>query len=191
VARSRTADAPPEGLVFQPDLLSLDEERTLLAELERLDFHEIRMHDVVARRTARHFGIDYDYERRAHVEGADPLPPWLLEVRERCARLAGVEPEELVETLVQRYPEGAPIGWHRDAPSFGVVVGVSLGAASRMRFRRGKTGDWTVYEVELPPRSGYVLAGAARWQWQHSIPPVKTLRYSITFRSLRAPREPT
>jgi alkylated DNA repair protein (DNA oxidative demethylase) len=186
--RSRVAEGPPEGLVLREHFLSRDEERAVLDELERLEFHEIRMHDVVARRTARHFGMDYDYERRAHVEGAEPLPDWLAKLRDRCSDFAGVEPEELVEALVQRYPEGAPIGWHRDAPSFGIVVGVSLGAPSRMRFRRGKTGDWTTYDVELPARSAYVLAGAARWTWQHSIPPVKELRYSVTFRSLRRER---
>lgn len=142
------------------------------------------MHGVAARRTARHFGLDYDYEHRAHVEEAEPLPTWLVSLRERCAALADVLPEALVETLVQRYPERATIGWHRDAPSFGIVVGVSLGASARFRLRRGSIGNWTTWEVQLPPRSAYVLAGEARWRWQHSVSPIKGLRYSITFRTL-------
>jgi hypothetical protein len=40
--------------------------------------------------------------------------------------------------------------------------------------------------AQILPRSGYVLSGAARYAWQHSIPPTKALRYSITFRTLRA-----
>jgi DNA oxidative demethylase len=86
---------------------------------------------------------------------------------------------------VQRYPAGATIGWHRDAPAFGTVVGISLGGSSRLRFQRGKGDARRVWEVLLAPRSGYVLSGPARTSWQHSIPPTKELRYSITFRTLR------
>jgi alkylated DNA repair protein (DNA oxidative demethylase) len=178
----------PEGLVYRPELLSEAEERTLLDELERLEFHEIRMHGVVAKRTARHFGVDYDYERRAAVHEAEPVPDWLVPVRERAAELAGVESKELAEILVQRYPPGAQIGWHRDAPAFGIVVGISLGSSARLRFRRDKGGVRHAFELELDPRSGYVLAGEARTAWQHHVPPAKELRYSITFRTLRRKR---
>jgi alkylated DNA repair dioxygenase AlkB len=180
----------PEGLVYRPEFLSEAEERALLDELERLDFHEIRMHGVVAKRTARHFGVDYDYERRAAVQEAEPIPNWLVPVRERAAELAGVGPEELVEILVQRYPPGAQIGWHRDAPAFGIVVGISLGSSARMRFRRDKGGVRHTFEVEFEPRSGYVLAGESRTAWQHHVPPAKALRYSITFRTLDSSRSP-
>ena len=175
----------PEGLVYRSELLSEAEEHALLDELEPLDFHEIRMHGVVAKRTARHFGVDYDYERRAALQEAEPIPDWLLSVRERAAELVGVEPDELAEILVQRYPPGAPIGWHRDAPAFGIVVGISLGSPARMRFRRDKGGVRKTFELVLEPRSGYVLAGEARTAWQHHVPPAKALRYSITFRTLR------
>ena len=187
IARSvkQTLEAPPVGLVCQPELLSEHEEQALLEELKRLDFHEIRMHGVVAKRTARHFGVDYDYEARAAVHEAGPIPDWLVPVRERAAELAGVAPDELAEILVQRYPPGAQIGWHRDAPAFGIVVGISLGSTARMRFRRDKGGVRRTFELELEPRSGYVLAGEARNAWQHHVPPAKALRYSITFRTLR------
>ena len=67
------------------------------------------------------------------------------------------------------------------------VVGICLASACRMRFQRGKGPARQVAEVILAPRSGYVLAGAARYAWQHSIPPIKALRYSITFRTLKVP----
>ena len=178
----------PQGLLFDPAFLTDNEEGALLVELEQLNFQGIVMHGVAARRTARHYGLDYDYEQRAHVERAEPVPPWLEPLRARCAALAGLAPDALVEALVQRYPEGATIGWHRDAPAFDVVVGVSLGSSARMRFRRGSKGQWTTWELDLPPRSAYVLAGQARTTWQHSIPPTKALRYSITFRTLRTSR---
>jgi alkylated DNA repair protein (DNA oxidative demethylase) len=180
----RAPSEEPEGLVYQPDLLTEDEERKLLEILGELRFDPIVMHGQVARRTARHFGLDYDYEARTPLPG-EPVPDWLLAVRARAAELAAVEPKELAEILVQRYPPGATIGWHRDAPAFGTVVGVSLGGESRLRFQRGKGEQRRVWEVLLQPRSGYVLAGPARTSWQHSIPPTKELRYSITFRTLR------
>jgi alkylated DNA repair dioxygenase AlkB len=185
VARARATSEAPAGLAYRAGFLGRDEERSLLEQLERLEFHEIRMHGVVAKRAARHFGLDYDYERRGTIATAEPVPAWLLPLRERCAGLAGVRDEELVETLVQRYPAGAQIGWHRDAPAFGLVVGVSLLSSCRMRFRRGAGDARVVYELALAPRSAYVLAGSARWQWQHHVPPTPSLRYSITFRTLR------
>jgi len=187
--RLPTVEERPNGLVYRPALFSEDEERGLVEELERLEFHEIRMHGVVAKRTARHYGLDYDYERRGVIRDADPIPDWLMPVRDRAADFAAVASEELVEILVQRYPEGAQIGWHRDAPAFGVVVGLSLAGASRMRFRRDIGGVRKTFELELEPRSGYVLAGEARTTWQHHVPPTKALRYSITFRTLRKPRQ--
>jgi alkylated DNA repair protein (DNA oxidative demethylase) len=181
---ARPPGEEPEGLVYRPDLLTVDEEAEVLDVLASLRFDPIVMHGQPAKRTARHFGLDYDYEARTPQPG-EPLPDWILPVRERAAELAGHDPDELVEVLVQRYPPGSTIGWHRDAPAFGTVVGVSLGGASRLRFQRGKGDDRRVWEVLLEPRSGYVLAGKARTSWQHSIPPTKELRYSITFRTLR------
>jgi DNA oxidative demethylase len=181
---ARPPSEEPEGLVYLPDLLTVDEEAEVLDVLASLRFDPIVMHGQPAKRTARHFGLDYDYEARTPQPG-EPLPDWILPVRERAAELAGHDPDELVEVLVQRYPPGSTIGWHRDAPAFGTVVGVSLGGASRLRFQRGKGDDRRVWEVLLEPRSGYVLAGKARTSWQHSIPPTKELRYSITFRTLR------
>jgi alkylated DNA repair protein (DNA oxidative demethylase) len=177
----------PEGLVYEPEFLSASEERDLLAAIEGLDFREIRMRGQTARRTARHFGYDYDYEHYGRLVPGDPLPPLLASLRDRCARLAGLEPEKLAQALVQRYPPGATIGWHRDAPMFGTVVGVSLGSACRMRFQRGRSGKRETFDLELEPRSAYVLAGSARNAWQHSIPPTKSLRYSVTYRTLRSP----
>jgi alkylated DNA repair dioxygenase AlkB len=102
-----------------------------------------------------------------------------------AASLAGRAPEEFVEALVQRYPPGSSIGWHRDAPAFGDVVGLSLAGRCRLRFQRGTGEGRRVWEVMLEPRSGYVLTGDSRRSWQHSIPPTKELRFSITFRTMR------
>jgi DNA oxidative demethylase len=176
--------AAPDGLVYRPDLVSVEEERTLLDVLDELRFDPIVIRGRAAKRTARHYGLDYDYESRKPRPG-EPMPPWLLPLRDRAAELARRGPEELVEALVQRYPAGSTIGWHRDAPAFDAVIGVSLLGAARLRFQRGKGAGREVAEVALEPRSGYVLAGEARWAWEHSIPPAKGDRYSVTFRTLR------
>ena len=178
----------PEGLLYRPDFLSVDEEADLLAIFAGLEFDEIRMRGQVARRTALHYGIDYDYDHPGRITEAEPMPGWLASVRDRCADLAEKDPQDLVEALVQRYPPESTIGWHRDAPMFGRVVGVSLGSSCRLRFQRGKAERREIAELVLEPRSAYVLAGAARWSWRHSIPPTKAERYSITFRTLKKPK---
>jgi alkylated DNA repair dioxygenase AlkB len=185
MARARAVATPPTGFVYEPAFLSPAEEEALLARFDELEFEEIVMKGVVARRTAVRFGYGYDYDRRTAVPGAAPFPDWLLPVRDRGAALAGIPGDGLVQALIQRYPPGAPIGWHRDSPSYELVVGVSLAGAARMRLRRGSGDERIGYEQPLEPRSAYVLAGEARWRWEHHVPPAKELRYSITFRSLR------
>ncbi len=177
----------PAGLRYEPEFVSVEEETTVLTALDEIGFVQVRMRGQVARRTVRHFGYDYGYESW-QLTPTDPLPASLGWLRDRCAAFAAVTPDELAQILVTRYPPGATIGWHRDAPMFGPdVVGVSLGADCRMRFQRNVGGQRRVYELRLAPRSAYVLSGAARSAWQHSIPPVSHLRYSITFRTLRDP----
>jgi DNA oxidative demethylase len=178
----------PDGLVYQPELIDEADERSVVAEVERMPLREVQMRGQVARRTVLHFGFDYGYESW-RLTPAAPLPESLEWLRERCADLAGVPAPSLAQILVTRYPPGAAIGWHRDAPMFGpTVVGVSLLNGCTMQFqRRGSDGSRHVYELDLQPRSGYVLSGVARSAWQHRIPPVSRLRYSITFRTVRNP----
>jgi alkylated DNA repair dioxygenase AlkB len=174
-----------EGLTYVEDFVTPEEERVLLELIEPLDFRTIEMRGQIARRRVRHFGLGYDYDR-GDLAAVEPLPEGLEWLRERAAALIEREPEDLVQILVSRYPEGAGIGWHRDAPMFGSrIVGVSLRAPARMRFQRTVKGEREVAAVELAPRSAYVLSGKARWSWQHSIPPGKELRYSVTFRTLK------
>lgn len=145
------------------------------------------LHGQRARRTVRHFGYSYGYGSRT-IAATEPLPDELVWLRARAAALVERAPEDLAETLITRYPAGAGIGWHRDAPSFGsTVLGVSLGAPCRMLFERvAAGGDRLTWKLDLAPRSAYVLSGSARWVWRHRIPPTKDLRYSVTFRTLRS-----
>jgi alkylated DNA repair dioxygenase AlkB len=180
----------PAGFLYQADVVTPAEETELASHVRGLTFAAVEMRGRVARRRTVHFGWVYGYASW-RVDPGPPIPAALLPLRARAAALAGVEPEALVEVLVTEYPPGAGIGWHRDAPQFGPVVGVSLLGECRLRFRRGTGAERQTRAAVLEPRSAYVLAGQARWQWQHSIPPHSALRYSITFRTLRARPETT
>ena len=183
-ARVPTVAEEPAGLVYVPGFVSEAEAGALVAAFDNGGFEEVRMRGQAALRTVRHFGHRYDYEGWRLVP-ADPLPESVAWLRERAGALAEVDPAEFTETLVTRYPPGAGIGWHRDAPLFGPkVVGVSLLAPCRLRFQRRSTDVRRVHELQLAPRSAYLLSGAARGSWQHSIPAVAELRYSVTFRTV-------
>jgi alkylated DNA repair dioxygenase AlkB len=174
----------PSGFLYHPDFVSVDEERCLIGPVRALEFGEVKMRGQVARRRTAHFGWVYSYESW-RIEPGPPIPEFLLPLRQRAAALAGVGADDLAEVLVTEYAPGAGIGWHRDAPMFGVVIGISLLGACRFRFQRGTGEARETRVVTLEPRSVYVLTGAARWQWQHSIPPTRERRYSVTFRTLR------
>jgi DNA oxidative demethylase len=175
----------PQGFQYLPDWISLEEEQDLLAYIETLKFSEVRMYGVVAKRRVMHFGWDYGYESWT-IAPTEPIPHWLLPLRTRAADLMQESVAAVEEILITCYEPGAGIGWHRDAPMFGAqVVGVSLLGVCRMRFQRKLGGHREVAEALLAPRSAYLLAGAARALWQHSIPAIKQHRYSITFRTLQ------
>jgi DNA oxidative demethylase len=174
----------PPGFAYTPDFISSEEEQVLLAEIETYPFHEVRMRGQVARRTVIHFGWNYDYEGWK-IHPTSPPSPRLRALADRCAEAAGIEPASLEQFLIARYPPGATIGWHRDAPMFGSpVIGVSLRAPCTMKFRRDVGGTWEIEKQVLEPCSLYLLGGEARTRWQHSIPPIKELRYSISMRTL-------
>jgi alkylated DNA repair protein (DNA oxidative demethylase) len=174
----------PAGLIYLDGVLSEAEEADLLSAIEHIEFEDFAMRGQRARRTVRHFGWRYRFDDRVLVP-TDPLPEPFWFIRDRAAELAGVAPDRFAQALITRYPPGATIGWHRDAPPFGpTITGVSLAAPCRMRFQRVLDDVRYVHEQVLQPRSAYVLSGTARSAWEHSIPATKALRYSITFRTL-------
>lgn len=179
----------PEGLIFRPDFLTSAEEVDLLESIRALDFREFQMKGVTAKRRIAHFGWHYSFESYRLTPAAG-IPPAFLPVRDRAAAFAGIQSDSFAEALVTEYRPGAGIGWHRDAPPFGIVAGISLAGSCRMRFQRGTGADRQTAALELPPRSMYLLTGSARKEWQHTIPPTKELRYSLTFRTLRRMPKP-
>lgn len=173
----------PKGLVYRSEFINEDEEKALLAWFAGLEFHQVVMHGQAAWRVTRHFGYSYNYQN-FETRRSEPIPPQLVLLRQRAEELAGLQEGDLVEALITRYPRGAPIGWHRDAGTFGIIVGVSLLAPCIMQFQRREGESRFVYERILNLRSAYIMRGEARHRWQHHIPPTKVERYSVTFRTL-------
>jgi alkylated DNA repair dioxygenase AlkB len=182
---ARKATPFPEGFLYGPEFIGRGDEEALLARVRDLPFREFEFHGYTGKRRVISFGWHYDFSAR-HLRKADDIPDYLLALREVAAAFAEMEPKALQHVMVTEYSAGAGIGWHRDKAVFGQVVGVSLLASCVLRMRRA-VGEkkWERMKVAAAPRSAYFLTGPARSEWEHSIPPVNALRYSITFRNLR------
>jgi alkylated DNA repair dioxygenase AlkB len=173
----------PAGFRYQENVITAGEETGLVAALQKLDLKPFEFHGHVANRRVISFGLRYDYSRRT-VEAASEFPSFLNEVRVKAAEFAGRGVDEFRQAGVNEYGPGAGIGWHKDKAQFGIVVGVSLLAPATMRFRRTQGRGWARVSRTIAARSIYLLSGDARREWEHSIPPLDELRYSITFRTV-------
>jgi len=180
-------DAPLiAGLDLRDELVTPAEEAELIARIGEVPLTPFQFHGHEGKRLTHSFGWRYDFVNGSFRE-TEPIPDWLQPLRQRAADFAGLAANDLVRALLIRYDPGAGIGWHKDRPVFEHVVGVSLGSATAMTFRR-RLGErrFERVKVPLPPRSAYHLSGEVRRGWEHGIPAHETLRFSITFRS-RAP----
>jgi alkylated DNA repair dioxygenase AlkB len=174
--------ALPSGFAYSDGLISLDEERALAAQIEGLPFKPFEFHGFLGKRQVISFGWRCDFAGRALRDG-DPIPTFLLPLRQKAADFAGVSTKSLEQVLINEYGPGAGIGWHRDKPMFKDVIAVSLLAPCVLRLRRKQGADWERVSRDIHARSAYLLRGTVRQKWEHSIPPVDQLRYSVTFRN--------
>ena len=175
----------PEGFKYQPDLLSPADEQRLVQQFDALPFKEFEFHGFLGKRRVVSFGWRYDFNHGG-LQKIEDIPSFLIPVRERAAQFAGMPPAAFQQTLVTQYPAGAAIGWHEDRSIFGEVIGISLVSSCVFRFRRKAGKGWERASFIAAPRSVYLLQGPARTEWEHSIPAVESLRYSITFRNFRS-----
>ena len=175
----------PEGFRYRPELITASDEAALLDRVRELPFRDFEFHGYTGKRRVVSFGWHYDFSAR-RLDRVDDIPAFLRELRAPAGEFAELDPNALQHVLVTEYGPGAAIGWHRDKAVFGEVVGLSLLAPCMFRLRRA-IGDreWERVNLVAEPRSAYLLSGPARTTWEHSIPPVTSLRYSITFRNVR------
>jgi alkylated DNA repair dioxygenase AlkB len=173
----------PEGFLYEDDFLAPDEEQALARQLAELPFKEFEFQGFLGKRRVVSFGWQYVFDGSG-LRKADDMPGFLLPLRERAAGFAGLNASDLQHVLLTEYSPGAAIGWHKDRSVFGETVGISLLSPCRFRFRRKSGGKWERSALTAEPRSAYLLRGPSRSEWEHSIPEVDALRYSITFRTL-------
>ncbi len=172
------------GLAAAPEFLTPEEEQSLIARIEAAELTPFRFQQWEGKRLTRSYGWHYDFEAGAFSR-AEPLPPWLRAIAGRAAGFAGIAPANIAQALLISYGPGAGIGWHRDRPVFEHVIGISLGAAATMRFRRRSGEKFERFALPLAPRSIYHLDGEARADWEHSIAAMEEPRWTITLRTLR------
>jgi alkylated DNA repair dioxygenase AlkB len=175
--------ALPEGFEYRAEMMSAEEEQRLLEQVRELPFRDFEFHGYLGKRRVVSYGWRYNFDERT-LQKADDIPSWLLPLREIAAGFARLRSEELQQALVTEYDAGAGIGWHRDKAVFGDVIGISLVSSCVFRLRRKVDADWERASLEVEPRSAYLLRGPSRTEWEHSIPAVDVLRYSITFRNV-------
>jgi alkylated DNA repair dioxygenase AlkB len=172
----------PAGFAYRVDVISPAEEQAMIERFEELPFKPFEFHGFLGKRRVVSFGWRYDFAGRT-LRNSDPIPPFLLPLRQRAADFAGVPADGMQQILVNEYAPGAGIGWHKDKPMFDEVVGISFGAPCILRLRCEHGVDWERAAHTVYPRSAYLLRGPSRREWEHSVPPVGRLRYSVTFRN--------
>jgi alkylated DNA repair dioxygenase AlkB len=174
----------PPGFVYRPDFVTAEEERTLVRALEPLPFRPFEFHGYLGKRRVVSYGWRYDFNGGG-LQQTDDLPEFLKPIRRKAAALAGLEDTDLQQALLIEYTPGAGIGWHKDRPVFEEVVGISLLSPCTFRLRRKAGTKWERASLVVEPRSAYLLTGQARTEWEHGIPAVNELRYSLTFRNFK------
>jgi alkylated DNA repair dioxygenase AlkB len=176
-------DALPHGFRYQANFLSRGEEHSLLQHIVPVPFREFEFQGFTGKRRIVSFGWRYDFNGGGLTK-ADDMPEFLFGIRTKAENFAGIAPGSLQQVLITEYTPGAAIGWHKDRSVFGDVVGISLLSACNFRLRRKAGNRWERRKLTAEPRSVYLLRGISRTEWEHSIPGVAALRYSITFRSV-------
>jgi alkylated DNA repair dioxygenase AlkB len=177
-------DAPlVPGLYYREALIDEAEEAGLIAEIEQIELSPFKFQGWTGKRLTRTFGWRYDFDDRSFAP-VEPVPDWLLPLREKAAAIGDITSEDFLHALVTRYDPGTGIGWHRDRPQFGKVVGITLAGTATLRFRQRTASGFRRTGLDVHPRSAYLLSGEVREHWEHGIAAHDVLRYSITFRTL-------
>ena len=171
---------------YQPEFISEEEEKELIGRISALSLSPFQFGAFEGKRRVASFGWRYSYTSHS-LEKADEIPGWIAPIQARVESFAGLPEGAVKQLLVTEYDVGVGIGWHRDKPHFDKVFGLSLLSPCKFRFRRKIGTKWQRITLNAEPGSLYMMAGESRSIWEHSIPPVDAMRYSITFRTMARP----
>jgi alkylated DNA repair dioxygenase AlkB len=177
----------PSGFRYIPQFITGEEEQLLLEACRQQELHPFRFQGYEAKRRVASFGQDWSFEQQVLKQG-QPIPGPFLPLVEKVAAITERPSAEFAELLVTHYPAGSVINWHRDAPPFDLVAGVSLLTDCTFRLRpydKEEHNRKSILSFPVQRRSLYLMQGESRSAWQHSIATVKQDRYSITLRTLR------
>jgi len=177
----------PEGFYYYPDFINQVEEQQLLSAIQQIELHAMEFHQYTAKRKVASFGYDYNFSSRQLTKGVE-IPVSFNWVIDRAAKQLMIDPDQIAELLVTEYPVGSVINWHRDAPPFESIAGISLGADCIFKLRpydKSLQSRKSIISLPVRQRSLYIMQGPARTEWEHSTAPVTDVRYSVTLRTLK------
>jgi alkylated DNA repair dioxygenase AlkB len=177
----------PEGFSYSDNFLDENEEEQLYKDVLKIDLHNFNFQGYTANRKTASFGFDYSFDNRKLTKGKE-IPSVFNSLIDKVAQHISTTKDKIAELLIIEYPVGAVINWHRDAPPFDIIIGISLLSDCKFRLRpqdKLKQNRGSIISFPVKRRSMYVMEGSSRSEWQHSISPVKEVRYSITLRTLR------
>ncbi len=178
----------PGGFVYEENFITAAEEKDLLEIISGIELHTFIFQGFEAKRKVASFGYDYSFEKRSLSKGI-PIPKEFDFLIEKVAARFEIPIAEIAELLIIEYPPGAVVNWHRDAPPFDAIAGISLQTDCIFKFRpyeKAKQVRGSVRSYPLQRRSVYLMKDEVRSEWEHSTAPVKETRYSITLRTLGA-----
>jgi alkylated DNA repair dioxygenase AlkB len=177
----------PTGFSYFPNFISVEEEAQLLDAIAKVQLHTFNFQGYEAKRKVASFGYDYNFRDRQLRKGLE-IPADFNALLARVASQMGKDLNQFAELLVTEYPVKSVINWHRDAPPFDIIAGVSLLSDCTFRLRPHREEPRrrsSIVSLNVARRSLYTIEGEARTDWQHSTAPVPLVRYSITLRTLR------
>ena len=174
------AQHTPPGFRMTTEIMTPEFEREIVAVIDSLEMTAYPQPDL-GRRYTRAYGWGYD-SRTYELVPADPLPVELEPLRHVAAEFAGVGADDLEHCMISRFEPGAMIPWLRMRPIWNHLVGMPLGSAAPMEFRRSP--EDAIVRVSAEPRSMYLLTGEARADYEHRFPATPHHRWCLWFRDL-------
>lgn len=164
-------DLYSNGLLLIENFISKSEEKDIVSNIPpTIDLNKN------TRNSIRRYGSNVPYKNQ--IESSD-IPQYLGKL---CVKIFEKGLLQIVPNSVSinEYLVGNSIAPHIDSPESGEVITIiSLLSDANMVFSKNDIEQ----KIIIPARSLIQLRDEVRYNWKHSILPVKSKRYSIVFRN--------